>query len=99
MMNDVEPDPHDCLTFRVTSRTDPKRAPYVVQLTAHDGRGECNCTDWSTRRRHEGTCKHVRRSREAVTAAMLSAAKRFPQFAEELHRMVRLEWEREMENT
>lgn len=96
-MRDVEPDPHDRLTFHVRSRTEPTRPPYRVDLDANGGRGQCTCRDWQTRRTHEGECKHVRRARGLVVAAVLAAARRFPLFGQELHRVVRLEWERVME--
>ena len=98
-MRDVVPDPHDRLTFHVTSRTEPKRAPYLVELDANGGRGFCTCKDWQTRRTQEGECKHVRRCRALVAAAVLAAARRFPNFGMELHRVVRLEWERALEMT
>lgn len=97
-MRDVVPDPHDRLTFHVQSRTEPKRAPYLVELEANGGRGCCTCRDWQTRRTQEGQCKHVARCRALVAAAVLAAARHRPAFGQTVHTIIRLEWEQMMAN-
>lgn len=93
MNSDVEPCEHERLMFRVRSRTDQRLDPYVVDLAAHDERGQCDCKSWQCRHQHEGQCKHVARASAVVVEAVLAAARRYPSFGMELHRVVRLEWE------
>ena len=63
----------DRLTFFVESEHDGEH-PYVVDMAAHGGRGECSCRDWQCRcgpmikalpkvvlhgQPNRNTCKHV----------------------------------------
>lgn len=46
---EVTESPNERMVFLVRSATHPKQR-YRVDLTAHNGYGECICVDWGTRR-------------------------------------------------
>lgn len=64
------------MVYAVQSETNP-RSEHVVDLLAHEGRTECSCKDWQTRRwpviREGGRawCKHGRAVREYVLDNLL----------------------------
>lgn len=64
------------MRYYVGSEGNP-RGSYLVDLLSYEGRGECSCKDWSTRRwpaiRDGGsdTCKHVRAARDYFLNGLL----------------------------
>lgn len=68
--------PGERMCFFVHSEADPRRV-YRVDLLANEGRSECSCKDWQTRRwpvirdGGEATCKHGDEARRVFLRDLL----------------------------
>ena len=103
----VEPIDGERWCFTVMS-SEPRHAPYRVDLEFYGGNGSCNCADFRTRHEPDlargvatgfSRCKHIRIARALVLNTLISASQKNPVFGMTLPAVVRKWWESVMAKT